>query len=120
MFRGNVAQSNVVAINGDSSFCLAAAAQVGNSSIDMIYWESAAFLRAKDRLILRLQFAEVVKFTRHFDTRFKGRVRDGPISQRRPHLVAPEVPHGHDMITVLLWAEPAGGSATVSQRFHPR
>jgi hypothetical protein len=118
-FRGDIAKANVMAVNGESGFCLTGTAEVGNSRIDMIDWESAAFLRPKDRLILRLQFAQVVKFAGQLDAGFKGRLWDGPIAQCCSHLSARVVPHGQDMIAILLWAEPAGGSATVGKRFHP-
>jgi len=59
-------------VNGDGSFSVTNSAEVGNSGVDMIDRETASFFGSKNDLILRLQFAEVVKFAGIGDAGFEG------------------------------------------------
>jgi hypothetical protein len=75
----NVAEPNVVAIDGDGSLNLPYGAQVGHSGVHVIYREAAALSCSKDELVFVFEFPKVVKGAGPVDGGFKCGLRSASI-----------------------------------------
>jgi hypothetical protein len=98
----NIAESDVMSINGHGRFSFTDCAKVRNSRVHVVDRETSSFFGSQYGLVLRLEFAEVMKFGCPREAGFEGGLRGGPVLERGLHPATREVLYGEDVIGVGL------------------